>query len=87
MNKKVPVSVVIITRNEEPNIGEALGSAAWADEVVVVDDESTDRTVEIARRYTDRVFSRRMDVEGTHRNWAYAQARNAWAYALSLIHI
>ena len=45
----VPVSVVILTRDEEPNIGRCLVSVAWADQVVVVDSGSTDRTVPIAR--------------------------------------
>lgn len=79
----VPVSVVVITKNEEKNMDECLGSVAgWADEIVVVDDESSDRTVELARKYTDKIFHRKMDVEGTHRNWAYAQATNEWVLSL-----
>ena len=45
----VSVSVVILTRDEEPNIGRCLASVAWADQVVVVDSGSTDGTVPIAR--------------------------------------
>lgn len=82
MSTKVPVSVVVITKNEEKNIEACLQSAQWADEIVVVDDNSTDRTVEIARNYTDKIFQRRMDVEGRHRNWAYQQARNGWVLSL-----
>ena len=44
----MPVSVVIITKNEEENIADCLQSVAWADEVILVDDESSDRTIEIA---------------------------------------
>ena len=44
----VPVSVIILTRNEDPNIRQCLASIAWADQVVVIDSGSTDRTVEIA---------------------------------------
>jgi len=44
----VPVSVVILTRDEDPNIGRCLASVAWADQVVVVDSGSTDGTVPIA---------------------------------------
>jgi len=45
----VPVSVVVLTRDEEVNIGRCLTSVAWADQVIVVDSGSTDATVPIAR--------------------------------------
>lgn len=45
----VPVSAVVLTRNEEPNIGRCLASLAWAAQVMVVDSGSTDDTVLIAR--------------------------------------
>jgi len=80
---KTLVSVVVITKNEENNIAECLLSVhGWADEIIVVDDESTDRTVELSEKYADKVFHRRMDNEGTHRNWAYAQAKNEWVLSL-----
>jgi glycosyltransferase involved in cell wall biosynthesis len=79
---KVPVSVVVITKNEEDNIAECLASAAWADEIVLVDDESTDKTREIAGRFTTKIFGRKMENEGRHRNWAYAQASNDWVLSL-----
>lgn len=83
MNNKVSsLSVVIIAKNEQSNIRECLESVKWADEIIVVDDSSTDRTVEIAQNYTDRVFEKKMDIEGSHRNWAYAQARNSWVLSL-----
>jgi len=50
------ISVCITAGNEERNIRRALESAKWADEIVVVDSFSTDRTVEICREYTDRVY-------------------------------
>ena len=49
------LSVVIIAKNEAKNIGNALESVSWADDIVVVDSGSTDTTIEIAKRYTDRV--------------------------------
>jgi len=80
---KLPLSVVVITKNEENNIADCLKSVAgWADEIIVIDDESRDRTVEIAKSYADKVLHRRMDNEGTHRNWAYGQARNEWVLSL-----
>ena len=80
---KTPVSVVVITKNEEKNIDDCLGSVwGWADEIVVVDDVSSDKTVELASKYSDKIFHRRMDNEGKHRNWAYAQAKNDWVLSL-----
>jgi glycosyltransferase involved in cell wall biosynthesis len=76
------LSVVVLTKNEESCIAECLESIKWADEIILVDDESTDKTIEIAKRYTDKIFHRKMDVEGKHRNWGYAQARNSWVLSL-----
>ncbi len=80
---KIPLSVVILAKNEEGNIKDCLASVAdWADEIIVVDDESTDKTVEIAQSFGARVLHRKMDIEGRHRNWAYAQAKNKWVLSL-----
>ena len=54
---KVPISVIIPTSNEEKNIRKCLESVSWADEIFVVDSESRDRTVEIAKEYTDNVVT------------------------------
>jgi len=79
---KIPVSVVVITKNEADNVEACLKSVPWADEIIVVDDNSADNTVEIAKRFTDRVFSRKMDIEGRHRNYAYSLAKNDWVLSL-----
>ncbi|HXV28471.1 MAG TPA: glycosyltransferase family 2 protein [bacterium] len=80
--EKAPVSVVIIAKNEEKRLEDCLKSAAWAGEIVVVDDMSTDRTVEIARRYTDKIYQRAMDIEGRQRNFAYEKATQPWVLSL-----
>ena len=82
MSTKTPLSVVVIAKNEEKNIGDCLASAQWADEIILVDGFSSDKTVEIAKRFTDKIFQRKMDVEGIHRNWAYQKARNEWVLSL-----
>lgn len=50
------VSACVTTFNEEHNIRRCLDSVRWCDEIVVVDSYSTDRTVELSREYTDRVY-------------------------------
>ena len=57
MEKKPKLSTVILTRNEEKNIAGCIASVQWADEVVVFDSFSQDRTVEIARESGATVFS------------------------------
>src|SRR3989338_7813007 len=78
----VPLSVVILTKNEASRIRDCIESMRWADEVLVIDDESTDSTVQVAESLGARVLRRKMDLEGRHRNWAYAQARNEWVLSL-----
>lgn len=80
--QKIPVTVVVITKNEADNIADCLKSVAWADEIVVVDDNSSDDTGAIARKYTEKVFTRKMDIEGAHRNYAYSLAKNNWVLSL-----
>lgn len=80
---KIFLSVVILTKNEADNIGPCLDSVRdWVDETVVVDDESSDQTVAIATARGAKILRRKMDNEGVHRNWAYAQARNPWVLSL-----
>lgn len=80
---KVKISVVVLTKNEQANIAECLSSVKdWADEIIVVDDESSDNTISIAKGFNAVVLERKMDVEGRHRNWAYAQAGNLWVLSL-----
>ena len=51
------LSAVVITLNEEDNIAECLRSLRFVDEIIVVDSGSEDRTVEIASKFTDKIFS------------------------------
>ena len=79
----VPVTVVIIAKNEERRIRECLQSVAgWADEIVVVDDQSMDNTRVIAAEFTDKIFTRAMDLEGKQRNFGASHAKNDWVMML-----
>lgn len=66
----VPLTVVILTRNEELNIAECLESVRWAAEVIVLDSFSTDNTVQIAERTGARVYSHPFESCARQRNWA-----------------
>ena len=72
------VSVAIVTHNEEQNIRECLESVQWADDIVVVDDFSTDATPEICRRYGARVFQEPWKGFAGQRNSAVAKTRHTW---------
>jgi glycosyltransferase involved in cell wall biosynthesis len=72
------ISVITLTRNEERNIGPCLESVRWADEILVVDSGSTDRTQEIARRYTEKIHTLPWPGYGAARNFAIAKARGDW---------
>jgi glycosyltransferase involved in cell wall biosynthesis len=76
------LSVVTVTRNEAHNLERCLGSAAWADEIVVVDSLSDDGTAEAARRWTDRVFSREYDGYSRQVEFGVGQARGEWILVL-----
>jgi glycosyltransferase involved in cell wall biosynthesis len=83
MAGKTPVSVVVVAKNEEKVIEGCLKSVyGWADEILLIDDFSTDRTREIGQRYATKILQRATDVEGKQRNWACAQAANGWILSL-----
>ncbi|WP_378298247.1 glycosyltransferase family 9 protein [Aquimarina hainanensis] len=72
------VTAIIPTFNEEHNIRGVLESVSFADEIMVVDSYSTDKTVEIAREYTDFIVQREFDYPSFQKNWAIPQANNEW---------
>lgn len=76
------ISITIITHNEEKNIERCLDSLKWADEIVVVDSFSDDRTVEICRRYTDRVYQEKWSNFGRQKNLCAAKASHRWVLNL-----
>jgi len=77
-----PISACVITLNEERNIRDCLASLAWADEIVVVDSGSTDRTVELAAEYTPRVIHHKWEGINAQRNFALSEVRHDWVLCL-----
>jgi len=76
------ISAYIIAYNEERNIGDAIRSVLWADEVVVIDSHSSDRTVEIATGLGARVEQVDFEGFGKLRNSAIAATRFEWVFSL-----
>lgn len=77
-----PVSACIITYNEEQNIRRCLESVKWADEIVVVDSKSTDKTVDICREYTDKIILRDFPGHIEQKNFALDQAMHNWVFCI-----
>lgn len=76
---KTDISVLINTRNEEDNIVNCLESVKWAKEIVIVDMHSTDRTVELARKYTDRIYYfKHLHYPDPARQFAIDKATSNW---------
>jgi glycosyltransferase involved in cell wall biosynthesis len=77
------LSLIVIARNEEAAIGRCLGSAAFADEIVVVDNDSTDKTVEIARSFRAKVIKASdWPGFGPQKNRALKAATGDWVLSL-----
>ena len=79
MNK---ISVTVITKDEEKNISDCLASVKWADEIIVVDSESNDRTVDLAKQFTDRIFIRKWEGYVPQKRYALSLASNEWVLSL-----
>jgi glycosyltransferase involved in cell wall biosynthesis len=76
------LSVVVVTHNEEERIRACLESAAWADELIVVDAESADKTATIARELTDHVVVRPWPGFAAQKNFGLEQAHGDWILSL-----
>jgi glycosyltransferase involved in cell wall biosynthesis len=79
---RATLSVVVVTLNEEERIRECLDSVAWADELIVVDAESHDKTAAIARELTDHVIVRPWPGFPAQKNFGLAQATGDWVLSL-----
>jgi glycosyltransferase involved in cell wall biosynthesis len=78
------LSVIIITKNEERNIKDCLDSVIWADEIIVVDDESSDNTLKIITSYEKVKFFVRKMIEGfgPQKNFALSKATGEWVLSI-----
>lgn len=77
------LSVVISAYNEEAKITDCLESAKWADEIVFVDSSSTDKTPEIAKKYTNKIFTRPNNLMlNVNKNFGFTKATSDWILCL-----
>jgi glycosyltransferase involved in cell wall biosynthesis len=79
---KSPVSLVIITLNEERNIARCIESATFAEEVIVVDSFSRDKTVTIAEKLGAKVIQREFKGYREQKQFAVSQAKGPWILSL-----
>lgn len=78
----VRLSVALITKNEEANLARTLASVRWADEIVIVDSGSTDRTAEVGREFGAKVFVEEWQGFGRQKNSAIAKCTGDWVLSL-----
>jgi len=78
VRERRPLTVIIPTHNEERTLPDCLESVRFADETLVVDSFSSDRTLEIARSHGARIVQREYGYSAQQKNWAIPQARHEW---------
>jgi len=76
------LSVVVIVKNEEKNIARCLESVKWADEIIVVDDYSADKTAEICKKYTQNVYQNKFVNYSLQKKFAFSKATKEWIISL-----
>jgi (heptosyl)LPS beta-1,4-glucosyltransferase len=72
------ISAVLITYNEERNIVDCLEAVKWVDEIVIVDANSQDKTLELCRKFTDKIYKRPWPGFGPQKNFGIDQATSEW---------
>lgn len=76
------VSGIVVCFNEEKNIEKCLKSLLWADEIIVVDSYSTDNTVSICKKYTDKIYQREWPGINKQKEYAVSLSQNEWVFVL-----
>lgn len=82
MATKVKITGLVLTHNSEATLEECLESLKWLDEIVLIDDESTDQTREIAKKHNACVYIRKLDDFSSQRNFGLSQCSNDWVLVL-----
>jgi glycosyltransferase involved in cell wall biosynthesis len=76
------ITTIVPTFNNEKIIRRCLENVKWADEILIVDSFSTDKTLDICREYTDRIIQHKYITSALQKNWAIPQAAHDWIFLL-----
>ena len=76
------VSIVIATLNEEKHIGECLENVKFADDIIIMDSYSNDKTIDIAKKYTNKIYQVDKIGTGKIKNMGIEKAKNKWVINL-----
>lgn len=76
------ISIILITLNEEKNIAGCLESVKWADEIILVDSGSTDKTTEIAAKYTNQIHIKKWEGYSKQKAFALSLTKNRWVLSI-----
>ena len=83
MSKKILLSAVVSVFNGEKELDDCLKSVSFAQEIIVVNNSSTDKTEEIARKYTDKIFTRPNNLMlNINKNFGFSKASGEWIFSL-----
>lgn len=83
--KKQTISAVVVTKNEQDKIEKCLQHLTWADELIVVDDNSTDKTQQIAKKYAETIYTHGGDIEHpvtSNKNFGFSKATKDWILSI-----
>ena len=75
------ISAVILAKNEEKNIADCIKGLRWCDEILIVDDKSTDKTVDVAKKNGARVIMHSLENDfSRQRNYGLLEAKEQWVF-------
>ena len=76
------ISALIVARNEEKKIEKCLSSLNFVDEIVVILDRSTDKTLKICKTFSNKIFTGKWTCEGERRNFGIKKCSSEWIFEI-----
>jgi len=80
--KKPTITALILTRNEASRLPGCLKNLAWVDEIIVLDDHSSDQTLEIAKKFKAKIYKRKLDNFANQRNFGLTKVKTDWVFLI-----